>query len=218
MSQSLVETTAEYVRKQLCNEKTGHDWYHVYRVWQLAKKLQKIEGGDLQLIELSVLLHSAAEPNLKENNEKKRSLALWGMLDILELDEAMKNKIITISNQCRYKGAETEVPQTIEGKIVQDANWLDGLGAIGIARVFTAGGYYGRLIHSPETQPVFELNNSGYQKRKLTGTSLNYFFEKTFPVVGRLNTPTAKKIATKRLGFIKKYIEHFTDEWELNDF
>lgn len=218
MPKTLVEKTAEYVKKQLAFEKTGHDWYHVYRVWQVARLLQQHEGGDLELVELATLLHSAAEPNFRENNEHKRSLAMWGMLDVLEIEEHMKEKIIAIAHQCRFKGAHTERPGSLEGKIVQDANWLDGLGAIGIARVFTAGGFYGRLIHDPDLEPAQnQLDNTAYQKRKLQGTSINYFYDKSLQVVDRLNTATAKQIAAKRVQYIKDFLREFQVEWENKD-
>lgn len=217
--QSLVEKVAIYVQKRFENDKTGHDWFHIYRVWQLAKIIQKEEGGDLELIELSALLHGATEENNKKTENKRfRSLAMEGLLDVLGISGKQKDEIIRISNEKRFAGIETVRPKDIECQIVQDANWLDGLGAIGIARVFTAGGHFGRLIHDPTQEPMRNLDRVMFESRKRSGTSLNYFIEKSLLIADLLNTKTAKKIAKNRIEYLKKYLEQFDKEWELKDY
>lgn len=217
-AKSLVPKAADYVKKQLSKEKTGHDWAHVYRVWQMAKFMQSIEGGDLELIELAALLHSATEQNYKKTEDEGfRTLAMRGMLDVLEIPGSLKEKIIDIANETRYLGTETVRPKTIESKIVQDANWLDGLGAVGIARVFTAGGFLGRPIFDPDIETVPHVSNEQFQKRKKEGTSLNYFYEKSMVIASLLNTETAKKIAKKRMEFMKLYLDTFMREWNRED-
>jgi uncharacterized protein len=204
----------DYVKKRLQSEKTGHDWYHVYRVWHLAKYLQKQEGGDLELIELAALLHSATEENfIKTEDEGFRALAMQGMLDVLEISGEKKDQIIQMANESRFRGADTLKPSSIESAILQDSNWLDGLGAVGIARVFTAGGYLGRPIHDPKQLPIDRASNEQFQRRKREGTSYNYFFEKSFKVAEMLNTETARKIAEKRIKFMKGYLAEFMNNW-----
>lgn len=217
LSSPLVEKIVKYVKKRLIEERSGHDWFHVMRVWKLAVFLHKKEGGNLELIELAALLHSAAERDYKNTpDENIRSLAMSGMLDVLGIEDKLKHEIIEIAQLCRYKGVETQVPTTIEGKIVQDANWLDGLGAVGVARCFTAGGYISRGIHNPEQAP--RLIDAKIFKQKKETTSINYFYEKTLQLPNMLNTATAKKLALKRVVYIKKFIEQFMYEWEGNDF
>ncbi len=219
MQNSLVKKTAEYVRKRLENEGSGHDWEHTRRIWEMAKRLQKIEGGNLELVELASLLHCAAEHDLKKaSNENIRSLTMQGVLDVLDISEEYKTEIITIAQQCRFKGDDTERPTTLEGKIVQDADWLEGLGAIGIARGFAAGGYLGRRIHDARTKAMVNVPKEEYLKRKRSGTSINYFYEKSLRLPKFLNTKTAKRVAVKRLQYLKNFLDQFMKEWDVNDF
>lgn len=216
---SLVAKTADYVRKRLQNEGSGHDWEHTRRIWDMSKRLQAVEGGDLELIELASLLHCAAERDIKKTvDEKVRSLTMQGVLDVLDITEEYKKEIITIAQQCRFKGKDTERPTTLEGKIVQDADWLEGLGAIGVARGFSAGGYLGRKIHDPAISSRANLSKADYLKRKLQGTSINYFYEKSLQLPKYLNTKTAKRVAVKRLQYLKGFLDQFMKEWDVKDF
>lgn len=218
MPEVLLDRTLSYVKKRFINEKSAHDWFHVYRVWQYSKFIQKHEGGDLELIELSALLHSATEENYKKTGDDNfRSLAMRGLLDVLEYPDELKEKIIEIANQTKYKGIDTEKPPSIEGRIVQDANWLESLGAVGVARNFTAGGFLGRLIYDPDIKISINLSNEEFQKRKKEGTSINYFYEKSIVLANMLNTETAKKLAVKRVEFMKLYLDTFMQEWNLDD-
>ncbi|MSR78834.1 MAG: phosphohydrolase [Candidatus Taylorbacteria bacterium] len=207
-----------HVEKRLSHDASGHDWFHTRRVWEMAKFLQSKEGGEAEVIEIAALLHCAAEHDLRSvHSEKMRTYTLMGILDVLDVDGAKREKIIDIVQWSHYKGGETEKPQTIEGKIVQDANFLETVGAIGVARAFTAGGYLGRLIHNPAIKPMVKLTNELYQKRKREGTSVNYLFEKPLQIVTLLNTQTAKKIGESRLKFTKLFLSEFFKEWEGND-
>lgn len=216
---SLVEKTAQYVQQRLQHEGSGHDWAHTRRIWDMAKRLQAIEGGNLELIELASILHCVAEHDLKKvANDKIRSLTMQGVLDVLDIDDQYKKEIIKIAQQCRFKGDETERPTMIEGKIVQDADWLEGLGAIGIARGFSAGGYLGRVIYDPKIPPLKKSTKEEYLFRKLKGTSINYFYEKSLHLPRFLNTKTAKHVAVKRLQYLQSFLEQFMKEWDVQDF
>lgn len=218
MYPSLIEKTKQHVKARLTREGSGHDWWHTYRVWQTARYLQSQEGGDLEFIEVAALLHCAAEHDLRARaDEKIRSLTMAGVLHVLEIDETWHEPIIAIAEGCRFKGKDTKHATTLEGKIVQDANYLDALGAIGLARGFTAGGYLGRVIHDPDVKSVINLSKEMFQKRKREGTSINYFYEKSLRLLSLINTATAKKIATKRLEFMKNFLEEFKLEWDLED-
>lgn len=211
---TLVDRAAAYVKAKLSNEASGHDWYHVERVWKMAKKLQAIEGGDLELIELSALLHNLGDHNFYKFNEKKGSLILFGMMDIIGIEEPLKSRIIMVVGESKYGGVETKKPHTLEGKIIQDANFLDTLGAIGVARHFASGGYHGRPIYDPHIKVRARLTRYAYEQQKDHGTSINNFYEKAFRVAELMNTDTAKKIAQEKVVYIKNFVSQFLKEWD----
>lgn len=211
---SLVEKTAQYVRLKLLNEPTGHDWYHVERVWRLAKELQAEGGGNLEVIELAALLHELGDDQVFEFSDSKGNLVLNGMMDVLEIDEPLKTAIIKIIDECQYGGEHTRSPSTLEGQIVRDADWLDDLGALGIARVFATGGYIKRAFHDPTKPARQKLSRELHHRTKREGTSLNYFYEKMFYLPRLMNIPRAKALAEERLVYTKQFIDEFLQEWE----
>ena len=210
----LIKRVAVYVKAQLYSEHTGHDWYHVRRVLKTSQILQNEEGGSLMLVELSSLLHDLGHYKRHEYNEAKGNLVLDAMMDILEIDRHVQKKIMTIVHESQYRGDSTKTPTTIEGKILQDSDWLETLGALGIARAFATGGSAGKLIYSPEIRPRTNLNQLSYQRKKTESTSFNYFFEKSLNLPNLMNTETGRRIATQRVDFLKKFIRQFIDEWE----
>lgn len=216
----VVEKVIDYVKKLLINEKTGHDWFHNYRTWRLANYLQSKEGGDSEIIQLGALLHGISEREYKNiGNEDFRCLAMHGFLDVLEITGEKREKIIEIVNNTEYRGNETVPARTLEGRIVQDANWLDGIGAIGISRVFTSGGFLGRTIYDPSRKPESQkITKKKYLQLRKESTSYNYFFEKSFQLEKCLNTQTAKKIAAERIKCMKSFLDHFKKEWNMEDF
>lgn len=213
MASDLVQRTANYVRLKLLNEPTGHDWLHVERVWRIARRLHKEEGGDLELLELAVLLHDLGDYKQFDFDEKKAALVLRGMMDVLSIEEELQKKIVKIIDEAQYIGSETKSAKTIEGKILQDADWLDALGAIGIARTFATGGRIRRMLYDPKRKPRKKLNRDDYLHRKQEGTSINYFVEKVLKLPTMMNTKTAKEIGQKRAEFIKNYLREFLAEW-----
>lgn len=215
VSQNLVQKTAEYVKQKLMTEHTGHDWYHVERVWNMAKRIQKAEGGNLELIELVVLLHEFENFRQQyQTSDLKGPFILLGMMDVLDIEKDVQDKIVKIIDESQFNGSETMVPSTIEGKIVQDADWLETIGAIGIARIFATGGYIQRMIHDPKRKPRRKMSKKDYQIRKREGTSFNYFYEKAFKLPKLMNTKLGKAIALKREQYLYNFIEEFLAEWE----
>lgn len=211
----IVEKTAEYVKLKLANEPTGHDWYHVERVWKIAKKLQIEEGGELMLVELSALLHDLGDYDDPDVfNEEKGSLVLNGMMDILEIEEPLKKKIIQIINESQYNGSDTKPASTVEGRIIQDAAWLDALGAIGVARIFATGGYLKRMMHDPSRHPRRKLTKQSLKNNRKEGTSINYFYEKILRLPKLMNTATGRRTAERRVDFTQRFVEEFLQEWE----
>jgi len=214
MPEELIKKIAEFVRLKLQNEPTGHDWFHTKRVWEMTKKLQAKEGGDLELIELSAIMHDLGDTSQYEFDKIKGSLILRGMMDVLAIDPERQEKILSVIESAKYKGVDTVKPKTIEGKIIQDADYLDALGAIGIARTFATGGRIKRILHDPNRKPRRKLNWNDISYKKQEGTSYNYFFEKAFNLLDLINTPTAREIAQKRVEFLRKYLEEFDSEWK----
>lgn len=218
MATAIIRRALEHVKGRLYKEGSGHDWFHTERIWKMAQYLQSKEGGEAELIELAAILHCAGERDIRnKQNEKGRSHALNGILDVLEIEGELREQIIAIIQLCHFKGKDTERATTLEGKIVQDANFLDVLGALGLARGFTAGGYLGRIIHDPAIKPHPGSSSAVFQKRKEESTSLNYFYEKPLVIVKILNTPTARKIAESRLEFTRLFLKQFHEEWEMKD-
>ena len=214
MENELVKKTADYVKLKLYGEHTGHDWFHVERVWKMAKKFQEIEGGDLELIEIAALLHDLGDSKQFEFDDKKGHLILRGMMDVLGIEENFQKKIMEVILAAQYAGDETKTPRSVEAKILQDADLLDALGAIGIARTFATGGHIKRIMHDPRRRPRTRLTKDDYLYRKSDGTSINYFYEKTLKLPQMLNTKTGRAIAEKRADFLKNFIEEFELEWE----
>jgi len=209
----LVKKTANYVRMKLYHEPTGHDWYHVERVLKMARYLQSKEGGDLHLVELAALLHDVGDEKNNEYN-MKGALILRGMMEVLDIEEDLQEKILVIINDSQYRGSGTKKPYSLEGQIIQDADFLDLMGAIGIARIFATGGSIGRMIYDPFKKPRHKLSLNDYLHKKTDGTSINYFTEKVLVLPKMLNTDSAKKIAERRIKFLENYLKEFSAEVE----
>lgn len=214
MPSALVKKTAAYVKMKLMGEHTGHDWYHVERVWKTAKRLQAEEGGDLELVELAALLHDLGDDKSFEYNEIKGLFVLHGMMDVLDFEEELKEKVVEVIRETQYAGDETKPPKMIEAKIVQDADWLDALGAIGIARTFATGGRIKRQLYDPEKKPRERLTRKEYLYRKQEGTSFNYFYEKAMKLPAMMSTKTAKEIASHRVKCVENFLREFLAEWD----
>ncbi len=214
MTASLVQKTAAYVAKILSTDGSGQDWYHTERVLATSRQLQALEGGNSQLIELSALLHDVGDYKHYDFNETKGKLVLRATMDILEIDQEMQQQIIRIIDEGEYKGEQTKIPSTIEGKIIQDADWLDSLGALGIARVFANGCSVQRPIHDPKRKVRKYLTHEDLKMKKKEGTSFNYFYEKALKLPGMMNTAAARKIAEERAKFIESFLAEFIAEWK----
>lgn len=193
------------------NDFTGHDWWHSWRVWKLAKKIAQKEGGDLFVIELAALLHDVEDWKFSDRKNLRANLAKkW--LKQLKINKNKTEHICHIVENVSFKGAEIKNKiKTKEGMIVQDADRLDAIGAIAIARVFMWGGYAKREMHNPNISPKKYKTFKQYKNSK--STSINHFYEKLLLLKDRLNTKTAKKIAIKRHKFMEKFLRQFFNEW-----
>lgn len=208
----IIKEIQKRLKETLKNETTGHDWWHAWRVWNSAKKIAKKEGGDLFVITLGSLLHDVEDWKFHGLKNSKTDLAeKW--LKELNVDNKIINHVCHIIKNVSFKGAGVKNKiRTDEGKIVQDADRLDVIGAIGIARTFTYGGYKDRQIYNPEIKPKFHKTFQQYKNSKYT--SINHFYEKILLCKNRLNTKTAKKIAVRRHKFVEQFLKQFFNEWQ----
>ena len=209
-----ITLTINFVKEKLEGAEAGHDWFHIERVWKLSKKIAEKEGGNLEVIELSALLHDIADPKFHNGDE---TLALKISKDFLEEihveGELIEQVLFVIKNISFKNRAEAPENPPLELQIVQDADRLDAIGAIGIARTFNFGGFKNNLMYHPEIKPNLGMNKEEYKKSN--GTTINHFYEKLLLLKDLMNTETAKKIASERHGFMLQFLDEFYKEWNV---
>jgi uncharacterized protein len=211
-SKNIIKKTRLYVEKEMAGDSSGHDWWHIYRVWSIAKKIAQKENADQMIVELAALLHDIADWKFNDGDESAgpEQAAYW--LNTNDAEPELIDSVCEIISTLSYKGANVATPmRTIEGKIVQDADRLDAIGAVGIARTFAYGGNKNRLIYHPDEVPVMHESFEHYKNNK--GHTINHFHEKLLLLKDRMNTQSAKKIAKQRHLFMKKYLDRFYKEW-----
>lgn len=207
----IIKKTTEFVKKGLKNGESGHDWSHTERVRKMAVKIAREEKADVFIIEMAALLHDVFDFKFFDENVARKKIERY--LKQFNLDGKIDENIKSIVANISFKGAKVKNKiSTSEGKIVQDADRLDAIGAIGIARVFSYGGHTGRALYEPKVKPVFHKTSSEYKKRK--STSINHFYEKLFLLKDRMNTKTGKKMAIKRHKVMERFLKDFFAEWE----
>jgi uncharacterized protein len=212
-SDSLTGKTADYVRSLLVGEGSGHDWWHIYRVWKMSVRIAKEENANLLVVELGALLHDIADWKFNDGDEEVGPARARAWLQGLMVDEAIIEQVCQIVRDISYKGAGVATPMpTIEGQVVQDADRLDAIGAIGIARTFAYGGSTAREMYNPAQNPV--LHQSFEQYKKGNGSTINHFYEKLLLLKERMNTATAKRLAQQRHKVMEEFLDEFYLEWE----
>jgi uncharacterized protein len=205
-----MQNISEYVKEQCKDDSTGHDWWHINRVVKLALYIGKKENANLQLVELAALLHDLDDWKISSGNEEYQNARK--ALSIYNIDKSISEQVIEIIKQVSFKGAGVDTtPRTIEAKVVQDADRLDAIGAIGVARTFAYGGSKQNLIYDPDLEPILHNDFNHYKSSK--GTTINHFYEKLLLLKDRLNTLTAKQLAENRHQFMEKFLEQFFSEW-----
>lgn len=212
----VINSTEQFVKDKLEGEGTGHDWWHIHRVRNTALQIAKEEQANPFVVELAALLHDIADHKFHGGDEEIGSTTAREWLSNLNADESVINHVCEITRDVSFKGAEVETPmKTIEGKVVQDADRLDAIGAIGIARAFAYGGHKGRELHNPDIKP--ESHDSFDSYKKSTGPTINHFYEKLFLLKDRMNTTSGRKLAEERHKFMKDFVNRFLGEWDGND-
>ena len=215
MSQNkIIEKTIEHVKIALNGESSGHDWWHVYRVWKMAIRIAKLEKDvDLFVIELAALLHDIADHkfyggDLTVGPGKAREWLLG-----LNVSGDVVDHVSTIISEISFKGAKVTVEiSTKEGMVVQDADRLDAIGAIGIARAFAFGGKKGSEMYNPAIKAQMHDSFEAYSKNN--SSTINHFYEKLLLLKDLMNTKTGIKIAEERHIYMQRYLDEFLNEWE----
>ncbi|MPT30287.1 MAG: HD domain-containing protein [Chryseobacterium sp.] len=210
----LINKTIELVKQKLEGTESGHDWFHIERVWKLSLKIQEKEGGDKLIIELAALLHDIADPKFHNGDETLASKIVNDFLTEQNVDSEVIQKVIFIIENMSFKN-RNDAPENLplELKIVQDADRLDAIGAIGIARTFNFGGYKNNLMYHPDIEP--KLNRTKEEYKKSNGTTINHFYEKLLLLKDLLNTKTAREIAEHRHQFMLQFLDEFYKEWNV---
>ena len=209
----IIKRTENHVRKELAGEGSGHDWWHVYRVWKMAQYIGKREKADMFVVELSALLHDIADYKLHGGDENIGPKTAEKWLKSLKVEQSIIDHIKEIILDASFKGAKVKTQMgTIEGEIVQDADRLDAIGAVGIARTFAFGGYLQREIYNPNIKPQVHKTFKEYKNGK--SHTINHFYEKLLLLKNLMNTKTAKKIAEKRHKYMEDFLKKFYKEWE----
>lgn len=212
--QKVIQDTTEHIKQVMSGEGSGHDWWHVYRVWKMAQHITREEGNvDLFVVELAALLHDIADWKFHGGDDTVGPKVAKEWLEKNHVDEETINHVCGIVQFISFKGAGAENQiKTREGMIVQDADRLDALGAMGISRVFAYGGSKEREIYNPELKP--QLHQTAESYKTSNGSSINHFYEKLLLLKDRMNTKTGKAIAEGRHKFLEEFLDRFYKEWE----
>jgi uncharacterized protein len=209
---NLIEQTRAHIEAAFSNEGSGHDWWHIYRVWNTAKKLVEQEQADRAIVELAALLHDIGDWKFHGGDESIGPARARQWLEQINTESHIVEAVCEIVATISFKGAGVATPmRTLEGKIVQDADRLDAIGAIGIARAFAYGGHAGRLIFHPRLPPVMHGSFADYKNND--GHTINHFHEKLLLLKDRMNTVAGKKLAEERHRFMEVYLQQFAREW-----
>lgn len=208
----VLERTRAHVREAMQDDTTGHDWWHTERVAHVAIRIASEEGADAYVVELAALLHDLADWKLMGGDLSAGPRAARTWLESLQVESPVVDHVCEIVAGVSFKGAGVPTPmRTVEGMAVQDADRLDAIGAIGIARVFAYGGSSGRAIHDPDYHPQAHDSFEAYKNN--ANPSVAHFYEKLLLLKDRMNTRAGKRIAQGRHDFMEAYLERFYKEW-----
>ncbi|MCC3358423.1 HD domain-containing protein [Bacillus sp. REN16] len=208
--QQIIEATTTFVKNILKHDSSGHDWWHIERVRKAAIQIGELEKADLFIIEMAALLHDVADEKLNNSEEEGlRNVRDW--LSSLHISFLEQEKILEIISTMSFKGGNRAAMKTIEGQVVQDADRLDAIGAIGIARTFAYAGSHGDLMYDPDLPYRDNMTKEEYRNGK--STAVNHFYEKLLKLKDTLNTNAAKDVAQERHDFMIAFLNQFYKEW-----
>lgn len=211
-SADLVKKTVAFVKEMLKDAEGGHDWWHIYRVWKSAINICKEEKANDLVVQLGALLHDIADSKFHGGDETKGPIMAHEFLKQQQVEEEIINQVVDIIERISYKGGFSDQRvKSLELKVVQDADRLDAIGAIGIARAFNYGGFKNRMMYDPTLRPIVYSNKEAYKKSN--APTINHFYEKLLLLKNKMNTDAGKKLAIKRHQFMELYLKHFYNEW-----
>ena len=211
--QTLIKNTITFVKATLANAEGGHDWFHIERVYNNAMHIAKGELVDELVVALGALLHDIADSKFFNGDETVAPKMATEFLISQNCDSAIIEHVVQIIKNISFKGGNKAQEFTSpELEVVQDADRLDAIGAIGIARTFNYGGFKNRKLYDPEIKPQLDMTVDEYKKS--TAPTINHFYEKLLLLKDRMNTKTGKKIAEKRHAYMESFLEQFYREWE----
>ena len=208
----LIENTIQFVKQELANAEGGHDWFHIERVYKNSLLIAKSEQCNLLVVQLGALLHDIADSKFHNGDENVGPKKAFRFLKNLNVDDFIVNEVIDIIKNISFKGGNFDkISYSIELQIVQDADRLDAIGAIGIARTFNYGGFKNRVIYNPDIAPNLNMTKEEYKNSE--SPTLNHFYEKLLLLKDKMNTQTGKNIANQRHQFMELFLENFYKEW-----
>lgn len=210
MKEQILKECSTQVRKTYDTFDASHDWQHIERVMNNAKRIMETEKADSFIIELALLLHDVSDPKYTKSGENKEQ----EILDSLGLSEEQSSRITQIIRQVSFKGGNGETPTSVEAKIVQDADRLDAIGAVGIARTFAYGGAKGRKLYNWDEKPRSNMTEDDYRNKQTS--SATHFYEKLLLLKNNMTTATGKQIADERHQFMLSFLEQLKKETDGN--
>lgn len=211
--QDVILSTVEFVKKTLQDAEGGHDWFHIERVWKTARTIAETEEVDSTIVELAALLHDIADSKFHHGDETVGPRIAREFLNEKQLPAEVIDHVVKIIENISFKGGNHASDfSSRELMVVQDADRLDALGAIGIARAFNYGGFKNRALYDPAVPPNLNMDRETYKKN--TAPTINHFYEKLLLLKDRMNTDTGKIMAVQRHQFMEKFLEEFYREWE----
>lgn len=207
-----LDQTVHYVKKELEGAEAGHDWFHIERVYRNALHLLEKEKADAQVVLLAALLHDIADSKFHNGDETIGPKKAYDFMTSINLSEDVKKHVVLIIENISFKGGNFERKfHSKELEVVQDADRLDAIGAIGIARAFQYGGFKNRTIYDPDEKPKMNMTKEEYKKH--TGNTVNHFYEKLLLLKDLMNTDSGKEMALARHQYMEGFLAQFFDEW-----
>ena len=213
-----INRTKQYVKSQLQGAEAGHDWSHIERVYHNAMRIAKTEKADMLIVALGALLHDIADSKFHDGDEEIGPNITSEFLDTLGLDKKIKDQVVDIVRHISFKNSLSEKQpgsKSIELQVVQDADRLDAIGAIGIARAFNYGGFKNRPLYDPEISPNLQMTKEEYKRS--SSPTINHFYEKLLLLRDRMNTDTGRVLAEERHQFMLDFLNRFHSEWYATD-
>lgn len=210
----IIEETIAFVKETLKGAEGGHDWFHIQRVFNNTLLIAKDEQVDVLVVSLAALLHDIADAKFHDGDESVGPKVAKEFLQSLDIDKKVISHVVNIIKHISFKNSLSKKKKTFDSKelqVVQDADRLDAIGAIGIARAFNYGGFKGRELYNPAVAPQVNMTKEAYKKSN--GPTINHFYEKLLLLKDKMNTDTGKKLAEQRHRFMLDYLEQFYKEW-----